>query len=169
MTMDEAIEPEAEAVAGTGTARSGRRFLLAASAALLVMIGIAVAALLLLTRGDAPAGKAKPANEAMAEEESVFVEMPALIVNLRSADGAPRLIKLTASLVPATAAGADRLKARMPVIIDRFQPFLRELRPEDLAGSAAVFRIKEELLLRANDAAGPGSVRDVLIQDLIQQ
>ncbi len=169
MTLEAAIEPEDEAIADTGTARPGRRFLIAASAVLLVLIGVAVAALLLLTRGDAPPSKGKGPVEATAEEESVFVEMPPLIVNLRSADGAPRLIKLTASLVPATAAGADRLKARMPVIIDRFQPFLRELRPEDLAGSAAVFRIKEELLLRANDAAGPGSVRDVLIQDLIQQ
>jgi hypothetical protein len=32
-----------------------------------------------------------------------------------------------------------------------------------------VFRIKEELLLRANEAAGKGKVKNVLIQDLIEQ
>lgn len=163
--MEAAIDEADGPVISGGPARPGRRFLLLPTAALLLMIGIAIAALLLLSKGDVPVSKA----DAAAEEEAVFVEMPALIVNLRSADGAPRLIKLTASLVPADAGGAERLKARMPLIVDRFQPFLRELRPEDLAGSAAVFRIKEELLLRANDAAGAGSVRDVLIQDLIQQ
>ena len=52
---------------------------------------------------------------------------------------------------------------------DAIQPFLRELRPEDLAGSAAVFRIKEQILLRAADALGPDQIKDVLIEDLIQQ
>ena len=39
----------------------------------------------------------------------------------------------------------------------------------DLAGSAAVFRIKEEMLSRTTQALGTGAVRDVLIQDLVQQ
>lgn len=151
--------------------RSNRRLLLAASAILLVLIGITVALLLVLGLDILP-GHKKAAAEAEAEApaaESVFVEAPAMVVNLRSADGAPRLVKLTVSLVPTKAEEAEALKARLPLVIDAFQPFLRELRPEDLAGSAAVFRIKEELLLRANAAAGAGSVRDVLILDLIQQ
>jgi flagellar FliL protein len=160
------IDQEDAIIASRRRMVPSRRFLLLASAALLVMIGLAGGALMFLGNGDKPGEKTGAAHD---EAEAVFVEMPPLVVNLRSADGSPRLIKLSASLVPVTAAGADKLKARMPLIVDRFQPFLRELRPEDLAGSAAVFRIKEELLLRANDAAGAGSVRDVLIQDLIQQ
>ena len=54
-------------------------------------------------------------------------------------------------------------------MLDAYQPFLRELRPEDLAGSAAIFRIKEAMLARANDVLGPDMVKDILIQDLIQQ
>jgi flagellar FliL protein len=57
----------------------------------------------------------------------------------------------------------------LPLILDAYQPFLRELRPEDLAGSAAVFRVKEELLIRANQVAGDGTVKDILIEDLVQQ
>ena len=60
------------------------------------------------------------------------------------------------------------MTGRLPLVIDRFQPFLRELRPDDLSGSAASCRVKEELLVRSNQALGDGSVRDVLIQDLIQ-
>lgn len=54
-------------------------------------------------------------------------------------------------------------------MLDSFQPFLRELRPEDLSGSAAVFRIKEEMMVRATATLGAGQVKDILIQDLVQQ
>lgn len=102
-------------------------------------------------------------------EETIYVEVPVVVVNLRSADGAARVIKLRVMLVPATPDDVAVITARLPLVIDSFQPFLRELRPEDLAGAAAVFRIKEELLLRANEAAGKGKVKNVLIQDLIEQ
>jgi flagellar protein FliL len=116
----------------------------------------------------------KAASEASAEgkegeEGAGFVEVPAMVVNLRSGDGAARFIKIRLMLVPANAEKAPVITAHLPLVIDSYQPFLRELRPEDLAGSAAVFRIKEELLIRANAVIGTGSVREVLVQDLIQQ
>ena len=98
-----------------------------------------------------------------------FVDVPPMVVNLRSADGAARFIKLHFMLVPGPKGDAEALEAKIPVLLDAYQSFLRELRPEDLAGSAAVFRIKEEMLLRATSALGKGQVKDVLIQDLIQQ
>jgi len=98
-----------------------------------------------------------------------FVDVPPMMVNLRSPDGAQHMLKLRFMLVPGPKGSTDTLKKKLPLILDAYQPFLRELRPEDLAGSAAVFRIKEEMLLRANNAAGAGSVSDILIQDLVQQ
>lgn len=98
-----------------------------------------------------------------------FVDVPPLVVNLRSSDGAARFIKFHFMLVPGPRGSEEQLKERLPVLLDAYQPFLRELRPEDLAGSAAVFRIKEEMLVRATHALGAGHVKDVLIQDLIQQ
>jgi flagellar FliL protein len=142
------------------------------AAAVLLLVGGAVAAYLVFGGSGKPAAadqaEATPAGEEGKLGET-FIEVPAMVVNLRSADGAARLIKLRLMLVPANAAAGARVTAQLPLIIDSFQPFLRELRPEDLAGSAAVFRIKEELLLRANAATGVGSVKEVLIQDLIQQ
>lgn len=96
-------------------------------------------------------------------------DVPPIMVNLRSADGAPHFLKVHVMLVPGPKATEESLKAKLPLVLDAYQPFLRELRPEDLAGSAAVFRIKEELLLRARDVLGEGEVAGVLIQDLIQQ
>jgi len=98
-----------------------------------------------------------------------YVDVPPMMVNLRSPDGAQHMLKLRFMLVPGPNGSAEKLKKKLPLILDAYQPFLRELRPEDLAGSAAVFRIKEEMLLRANAAAGAGWVSDILIQDLVQQ
>jgi flagellar FliL protein len=96
-------------------------------------------------------------------------DVPPIMVNLRSADGAPHFLKVHVMLLPGPKATEESLKAKLPLVLDAYQPFLRELRPEDLAGSAAVFRIKEELLLRTREAVGEGEVAGVLIQDLIQQ
>lgn len=98
-----------------------------------------------------------------------FLDVPPMVVNLRSDDGAARFLKVHFMLVPGPKSSAESLKAKLPLLMDRYQPFLRELRPEDLAGSAAVFRVKEELLVRATEALGADQVKDVLIQDLIQQ
>ena len=57
----------------------------------------------------------------------------------------------------------------MPRIVDQFQVYMRELRVEDLNGSAGMARLKEELLMRVNAAVAPTQVRDVLFQQMIVQ
>lgn len=98
-----------------------------------------------------------------------YLDVPPLVVNLRSADGAARFLKVHFVLVPGKASSVDKLQGKLPLLIDAYQPFLRELRPEDLNGSGAVYRVKEELLVRATQTLGPDAVKDVLIQDLVQQ
>lgn len=105
--------------------------------------------------------------EEVAETPDAFVDVPPIQVALRGSDGSARILKLHVMLVPGERS-VEEIEPRLPLLLDRFQPFLRELRPDDLAGSAATFRIKEELLIRANQALGPKAVRDVLIQDLMQ-
>ncbi len=140
-----------------------------------IIIG-AVAALLLLGGGGgayayfAAGDKTEDTEVVEADDaETVYVDVPPMVVNLRSADGAARFVKLRFMLVPGPDVDATALEKRLPLLLDAYQPFLRELRPEDLAGSAAVFRIKEEMLVRAHDVLGEAQVKDVLIQDLIQQ
>ena len=103
------------------------------------------------------------------EGGSGLVEVAPLMVNLRTNDGQARFLKLRIMLAPGSPEDATTIEENLPMIIDRYQPFLRELRPEDLAGSAAVYRLKEELILRAADTVGEGVVADVLIQDMVQQ
>ncbi len=135
-------------------------------AAALVLIGGGGAGYMMMG-GDA--AEAETATHEPEEEAPSFVEVPPVSVNLRSPDGQPRFLKVRFVLVPKHAGEEEKLKEKLPLILDAFQPFLRELRPEDLAGSAAVFRLKEEMLVRATSVTGPDAVRDVLIQDLIQQ
>lgn len=100
---------------------------------------------------------------------AAYLDVPPLVVNLRSADGAARFLKVHFVLVPGKASSVAKLQDKLPLLIDAYQPFLRELRPEDLNGSGAVYRVKEELLVRATQTLGPDAVKDVLIQDLVQQ
>lgn len=97
------------------------------------------------------------------------LDVPPMLVNLHTADGTPHFLKLHIMLVPGPKGSSESLKGELPKLLDAYQPFLRELRPEDLSGSAAVYRIKEELMLRAGATLGHDKVKDVLVQDLIQQ
>jgi len=164
----EIVEVSPDAAASAAKPKSNRKLLIAgAGAAVLLLGGGAGTALFLSGGGEARAaadGHGAPAGEAEA-----FFDVPPLVVNLRSPDGQARFLKVHLMLVRGPNATNEALKDKLPAIIDSYQPFLRELRPEDLAGSAAVFRIKEELLVRATQVAGSGMVKEVLIQDLVQQ
>ena len=61
------------------------------------------------------------------------------------------------------------MQAEAPRLQDMYQGFLRELRPEDLAGSAGSHQLRQELLRRANLIAAPGHVDAVLIEEMLVQ
>jgi flagellar FliL protein len=102
----------------------------------------------------------------------VFFEVPDILVNVSSQGGKPVFLKLAVSLEVEGATQeevAKKLEPIMPRIIDQLQTYLRELRIEDLSGSAALFRLKEELLRRINLAAEPIEVKGVLFREMIVQ
>jgi len=165
---------------------SKKKLMIIIGAAVLVLGGGGGGAAFFLMGSDKPAAKtaegeaeaeAEPEAEAEGGEEkggkdgksAVYLDVPPLVVNLRSADGAARFLKVHFVLVPGKASSVEKLQGKLPLLIDAYQPFLRELRPEDLNGSGAVYRVKEELLVRATQTLGPDTVKDVLIQDLVQQ
>jgi flagellar FliL protein len=155
-------EDEGDAAPEAEKPAKNRKRLVLLVAGILLLLAAAGGATWYFTRSAEPADKVEES-----EPPEAFVDVPAMQVQIRAADGSSRMLKLHVMLVPGSLT-AEELTNRLPQLIDRFQPFLRELRPEDLAGSAATFRMKEELLIRSNQALGAGSVRDVLIQDLMQ-
>ncbi|MFA6123699.1 flagellar basal body-associated FliL family protein [Sphingomonas sp.] len=169
-------EGEDGAVVAPPKAGKKKLLIIVAAAVLLLLAAGGGAFFFLGGKGDpkAEAAKAETAKAETAkhgegsEEGAKFVDIPAMVVNIRSPDGAAHFLKVHVMLVPGTMK-EEEIKEGLPLVLDAYQPFLRELRPEDLAGSAAVFRVKEELLVRTVAALGEGSVKDVLIQDLVQQ
>lgn len=98
----------------------------------------------------------------------LFFDLPAILVNLR-ADDKPVFLKLVVSLEVKDPDTLKAVEAVLPRVIDQFQTYLRELRVEELSGSAATFRLKEELLRRVKIAAAPMDIQDVLFKDMIVQ
>ena len=99
---------------------------------------------------------------------SAFFALPDLIVNLSSETGA-RFLKLRVQLEIKNEADLPALEAVVPRVIDQFQTYLREMRVEDLRGSAGIYRLRQELLYRVNVAAHPVEVKDVLFQEMLIQ
>ncbi|NBW14303.1 MAG: flagellar basal body protein FliL [Caulobacteraceae bacterium] len=98
-----------------------------------------------------------------------FFTLPDLLVDIQSADGRPTHMQLKLTLEMKDAELASTLQEQMPRMQDMFQGFLRELRPEDLAGSAGSYQLRAEILRRVNLIAAPGKVDAVLIEKMLIQ
>ena len=112
----------------------------------------------------------KPAGgTATGGKASLFFELPDMIVNLNS--GARRTVyaKVKPRLELARIEDEPAVRAALPRLMDMFQTYLRETRPEELRGSAGMYRLREELLARANVAVTPARIVDVLFVELLIQ
>jgi len=118
-------------------------------------------------KGDAKADAkgAKPE----AKPQPVFMDLPEIIANLNAGPRRNSFIKLRPKLELAKAEDEAAVKAAMPRLMDLFQTYLREMRPEELRGSAGTYRLREELLARANIAVAPARIVDVLFPEIIVQ
>ncbi len=120
------------------------------------------------------APKHAPAEHKEEKKVTGFLEIKELLIGMaadtaQSNIGPQRFMKLHVMLEVSDAKKIPALQALQPRIEDMFQVYLRELRPADLQGSAAIFRLKEELLRRVNLAVSPERVDAVLIKELLLQ
>jgi flagellar FliL protein len=119
---------------------------------------------LLGTKHEDPSGQ-----EANKPSIPVFVDLPDMIANLNSPTNKPSYIKLQVRLEISRQEDVEKIKQAMPRLQDLFQTYLREMRPEELRGSTGIYRLREELLGRANVAVAPVRVNDVLFTQLLIQ
>jgi len=99
----------------------------------------------------------------------VFVELPDMMVNLTAPSERPKYLKLKIALEVSDEKQAEQVRPLLPRVVDSFQTHLREMRPEDLDGSAGMYRLKEELLRRINQAVFPAKVDAILFKELLLQ
>ena len=159
----------------------------AAAAAVLVLGGGGATAFLLLGKHGPPSAAKQEKKVAKKEEKKdpnkkpdpngpqvadgpngvVFYTLPDLVVNMQTADGKPSFLKLKLTLELPDHDTADTLDPNLPRLQDMFQTFLRELRPEDLAGSQGGYQLRMEILRRVNLVIAPSKANAVLIEEML--
>lgn len=112
---------------------------------------------------------ARAAETAPAQLRPVFVPMPDITANLNAPGRRPTFIRVRSQIEVAGPQDAAALQAAMPRLVDLFTTYLREVRPEELRGSAGTHRLREELIARANIAVAPARVTDVLFTEILVQ
>ncbi len=157
---EEGTEEGAEAAAAA--AKKKRMFIILC--VVIAIVGVAVAGgIYFMLQG----GK-KHEEEAPAP---VFYDMPPIAVNLlgNSDSDEAHYLKLKLAFELANQEDAAKVAAMLPLLQDDYQAFLRQMRLDDLRGSAALARLKDALLLRANQVLAPVVVKNVLFRELLAQ
>lgn len=98
-----------------------------------------------------------------------YLDMPEIMSNLNAPGKRGTFIRLRSKLELARPEDAAAVQQAMPRLLDLFQTYLREMRPEELRGSIGTHRLREELIARANIAAAPARVNDVLFTEILVQ
>ena len=153
--------------AGDGAPKGGKRKLLLIGAVVLLLAGGGGAAWFTgllpygARRGEA-AHKEEPHAEATRSAAPVFLDLPDIVANLNAGPRRAAFIKLKAKLELARPEDQAIVQAAMPRVLDLFQTYLREMRPEELRGTAGTYRLREELVARTSIAAQPARVLNVL-------
>jgi flagellar FliL protein len=181
--QDADADPDAAAPEGGDAPKQGfvkkllgnkKMLMIVAGGTLVVLLGAGGGAYFFLGGSEkSPDGKKIAAADAPPQSivapNVAFYDMPDIVVNIQSADGSPAYLKLAVALELTGADEKAGIQPLMPRVVDQFQGYLRELRVDDLKGSAGVLRLKEELLRRINVAASPFKVKDVLLKEMIVQ
>ena len=159
-------QTEDGATAEAAPAPKGKRKLVIIAAAALLLIGAGGGGWFFFFNHH---GEEKHA-EAPAPKPPVFVDVPDILVNLAGLPGERvQYLKIKVVLEVKDEPLVEKIKPTMPRLMDIFQTYLRELRATDLAGSAGLFRLKEELTKRVNAVISPGQVNAVLFKEVVVQ
>lgn len=113
--------------------------------------------------------KSAEEEEAAALMKAVFFDLPEMLVNLNSSGRRTNFLKINISLELEEESDIKILELLMPRIVDGFQIYLRELRVDDLRGSAGMYRLREDLLRRINEVAKPVKINDILFKEMLIQ
>lgn len=177
---DEELDDEVEDFDGEEGEEGGggrKRLLIVIGAVLILILGGLAAAYFtgllqpvmdMLGGGEAQV-EGDAAGEPTVSQDAVFYDLQEMLVNINTGGRKPVYLKIRVSLELSNADDIIQVEAVMPRIIDNFQIYLRELRVEDLKGSAGMYRLREELLKRVNVAASPAVINDVLFKEMLVQ
>ena len=166
---------EAEESVEEETGDKRKKIILFVVLPVLLLIGVGIGASVMLGLFSAKPPPSDKEDQLNVEEvaapliQTTFFEIPDIIVNLNTSGRKSAFLKIKISLEIADPADIDVINQMLPRIVDNFQVYLRELRIDDLQGSAGMYRLHEELLRRVNIAVRPAKVKDVLFKEMLVQ
>lgn len=111
----------------------------------------------------------EPGLHALDVTKVTFTTMPEILLNLRNANGRSSFLKATFVVQSPNEEIGKKVERLKPILMDQFQEYLRGLDVEDLAGSAGLQRVRNELLTRANTILEPDRASDILIGSFLIQ
>lgn len=91
-----------------------------------------------------------------------YYELPEMLVNIQSTSKRKPYLRMSVKLEIHEEKVEPKLDLIKPRMIDAIQMYIRELRVDDLEGSAGSQHLKQELLKRINALSAPIKVHDVL-------
>lgn len=98
-----------------------------------------------------------------------FFDLPDMLVNLNTNRARPSFLKIKITVEVATAEDIGHVTHVMPMVLDGVQMYLRELKPENITGSAGMYRLRQDLIARIAAPSYPAKVKDVLFKELLVQ
>ena len=156
-------EPGQETAAAAPPKGKSRKILLLA---VLVLLGLSGAAVAYAT---GIASKLSLGAKGAPTTEPGSVDLPEMIANLNAGSRRSSFVRLKARLELAHKTDEAAVLAATPKMQDLFQTYLRDMRPEELRGSAGSYRLREELMARANAAVAPAQITEILFVEMLVQ
>jgi flagellar FliL protein len=104
------------------------------------------------------------------EAKITYYQLPEFLINLSSSTNQTSFIKMKITLKLPSQHDQLIVEERMAELQNEFNTYLRDLRASDLAGSAGMYRLQEELLARANRILKPeAQVDKILFTEILIQ
>jgi flagellar FliL protein len=163
-------DEDGEEGGGSGKGGGGKKKLfIIVGLVLLLLVGGAAGAYFAGLLDPLLGGDENQAGEDGIPQEVVFYDLEELLVTLSTAGREAAFLKIKISLELEKLEDVPKVESLLPRVIGNFQIYLRELRVEDLKGSAGMYRLREELLKRVSAAIAPIKVNDVLFKEMLIQ
>ena len=154
---------------GKGKGGGGKKKLFIIIGLVLLLVGGAAAAYFTGLLDPLLGADENQTEEGATPQDPVFYDMEELVVTLSTEGREATFFKVKISLELEKQEDVPKLESLLPRVIGNFQIYLRELRVEDLKGSAGMYRLREELLKRVTAAISPVKVNDVLFKEMLVQ
>lgn len=135
---------------------SVKRLILFVFLPLVLLIGAAVGVVTSgLLKGDKPDEPPPPPKVDLTKLPGGYVDVPDLIINMRGADGTPRLLIMQVTMHLELADNRPLVQAELPKVQSALILFLRKQNPDDLYTASSVETLRQQMEKLASDAIKP--------------